>query len=59
MTADKKSAAVVRQDEGRVLRAFSDEIVIHLDGERTAPPERSQCGQERCRRAADRRCIIT
>jgi quercetin dioxygenase-like cupin family protein len=24
-----------RQDEGRVLRAFGDEVVIHLDGERT------------------------
>ena len=31
----KKSAAIVQKDEGRVLRAFGDEVVIHLDGECT------------------------
>jgi quercetin dioxygenase-like cupin family protein len=30
-----KSPAVVRQDEGRVLRAFGQEVTILLDGERT------------------------
>ncbi|HET9419370.1 MAG TPA: cupin domain-containing protein [Chthoniobacterales bacterium] len=30
-----KSAAVVSQDEGRVLRAFGEEVTILLDGERT------------------------
>jgi hypothetical protein len=28
-----KSARVVRHGEGRALRAFGDEIVIHLDGQ--------------------------
>jgi quercetin dioxygenase-like cupin family protein len=31
----KKSAAIVQKGEGRVLRAFGDEVVIHLDGECT------------------------
>ena len=31
----KKSAAIVQRSEGQVLRAFGDEVVIHLDGERT------------------------
>ena len=31
-----KSAAIVRQNEARVLRAFGEEVIIHLDGERTA-----------------------
>ena len=31
----KKSAPIVQKDEGRVLRAFGDEVVIHLDGECT------------------------
>jgi mannose-6-phosphate isomerase-like protein (cupin superfamily) len=30
-----KSPAMVRQDEGRVLRAFGQEVMILLDGERT------------------------
>jgi quercetin dioxygenase-like cupin family protein len=30
-----KSPAVVRQDEGRVLHAFGQEVTILLDGERT------------------------
>ena len=30
-----KSARVVRHGEGRALRAFGDEIVIHLDGQDT------------------------
>jgi hypothetical protein len=29
-----KSAAIVRQDEARVLRAFGEEVTILLDGER-------------------------
>ena len=31
----EKSPAVVRQEEGRVLHAFGQEVIIHLDGERT------------------------
>jgi quercetin dioxygenase-like cupin family protein len=30
-----KSATIVRQNEARVLRAFGEEVIIHLDGERT------------------------
>jgi quercetin dioxygenase-like cupin family protein len=30
-----KLATVVRQDEGRVLHAFGEEVTVHLDGERT------------------------
>ena len=30
-----RSAAIVHKGEGRVLRAFGDEVMIHLDGERT------------------------
>jgi mannose-6-phosphate isomerase-like protein (cupin superfamily) len=29
------AADVVRQNEGRVLHAFDEEVIIHLDGERT------------------------
>src|SRR5947207_9666112 len=32
---EKEPAVLVRNDEGRVLRAFGDEIHIHLDGEQT------------------------
>ena len=35
MTMSDKPAAVVRKDEGRVLRAFGEEVTILLDGERT------------------------
>jgi quercetin dioxygenase-like cupin family protein len=31
-----KSAAIVRQNDARVLHAFGEEVTIHLDGERTA-----------------------
>jgi quercetin dioxygenase-like cupin family protein len=31
----EKSAAIVRQTDARTLRAFGEEMIIHLDGERT------------------------
>jgi quercetin dioxygenase-like cupin family protein len=31
----QKSGMIMRQDEARVLRAFGEEVMIHLDGERT------------------------
>jgi len=34
VTTSNNAAAVVRQNEGRVLHAFG-EVIIHLDGERT------------------------
>src|SRR5207244_11049368 len=36
VTMREKSAAIVRQSEARVLRAFGEEMTILLDGERTA-----------------------
>ena len=30
-----KSTAIVRQNDARTLRAFGEEMIIHLDGERT------------------------
>jgi quercetin dioxygenase-like cupin family protein len=32
---EKETAMLVRNDEGRILRTFGDEIHIHLDGEQT------------------------
>jgi hypothetical protein len=29
----KESGTITRQREGRVLRAFGEEIIVHLDGE--------------------------
>ena len=31
----QRSGAIIKQCEGRVLRAFGEEVTIHLDGERT------------------------
>jgi quercetin dioxygenase-like cupin family protein len=35
VTVSDKSAAIVRQNDARVLHAFGEEITIHLDGEHT------------------------
>jgi quercetin dioxygenase-like cupin family protein len=35
VTMRDKSGTIVRQNEARVLRAFGEEVIIHLDGERT------------------------
>lgn len=35
MTSSERRAAVVPQEEARVLRAFGEEVIILLDGERT------------------------
>ena len=32
----QKSGMIIRQDEARVFRAFGEQVIIHLDGERTA-----------------------
>ena len=32
---NKESGTISRQDEGRVLHAFGEEVIVHLDGERT------------------------
>jgi quercetin dioxygenase-like cupin family protein len=32
----KQSGTITRQGEGRVLRAFGEQVIVHLDGKRTS-----------------------